>query len=125
MKMNPVVHFELPYFNPKRAKTFYEKAFGWGVKEWEDGYWMAKTTKSDKMGRSMTPGTMNGGLMKGKKGDMPVIVVGVKSMAADLKKIVKAGGKVVMKSVNMGDMGWYARVKDSEGNVIGLWQSRM
>jgi predicted enzyme related to lactoylglutathione lyase len=122
--MNPVVHFELPIFNPRRAKAFYEKAFGWGIKEWEGGYWMAQTTKSDKMGRSTKPGTMNGGLMKGKKGDMPVIVVGVKSIVSDLKKVVKAGGKVVMDKMSMGDMGYYARVKDSEGNVIGMWQAK-
>ena len=32
MKMNPVVHFEMPAKNKKRVKKFYEKVFGWKMK---------------------------------------------------------------------------------------------
>ena len=28
-KMNPVVHFEMPYEDKYRAAEFYEKTFGW------------------------------------------------------------------------------------------------
>jgi predicted enzyme related to lactoylglutathione lyase len=27
--MNPVVHFEMPYDDPRRMARFYEQAFGW------------------------------------------------------------------------------------------------
>ena len=33
MKMNPVVHFEMPAKNKKRVKKFYEKAFGWKMQQ--------------------------------------------------------------------------------------------
>ncbi|MGZ5819707.1 MAG: hypothetical protein ACXWJD_13295, partial [Burkholderiaceae bacterium] len=29
MKMNPVVHFEMPYEDSDRMAQFYESAFGW------------------------------------------------------------------------------------------------
>jgi predicted enzyme related to lactoylglutathione lyase len=29
MKMNPVVHFEMPYDNRVRTAKFYESVFGW------------------------------------------------------------------------------------------------
>ena len=28
-KMNPVVHFEMPYDDRERMATFYQSAFGW------------------------------------------------------------------------------------------------
>jgi len=42
-----------------------------------------------------------------------------------LKKIEKAGGKIVTQKQQVGDMGYYAKVKDTEGNIIGIWQSIM
>lgn len=34
----------------------------------------------------------------------------------------RAGGKVVLEKEDYGEWGWYARVKDTEGNVFGLWE---
>ena len=31
MKMNPVVHFEMPYENRERLVKFYTKVFGWQI----------------------------------------------------------------------------------------------
>jgi len=31
MKMNPVVHFEMPYTDNKRVAKFYKNVFGWGI----------------------------------------------------------------------------------------------
>ena len=33
-----------------------------------------------------------------------------------------AGGKNLMGPHQVGDLGIYAQVKDTEGNIIGLWQ---
>lgn len=40
---------------------------------------------------------------------------------AMLRKVERAGGKVVLPRTRFGEMGHYARVADSEGNLIGLW----
>jgi predicted enzyme related to lactoylglutathione lyase len=53
----------------------------------------------------------------------PVLVIDVPSLEASLKKIQKAGGKVIMPKQKVMDMGWYARVTDTEGNVIGIWEN--
>lgn len=39
-----------------------------------------------------------------------------------VKKVEGQGGKLVLPKQQVGDMGLYARVSDTEGNVIGLWQ---
>ncbi|MBS1687960.1 MAG: VOC family protein, partial [Bacteroidetes bacterium] len=33
MSKNPVVHFEMGYFDGARMKEFYEKAFGWQMQQ--------------------------------------------------------------------------------------------
>ena len=34
--MDSVVHFEIPAKDVKRASAFYEKAFGWQIKQFEN-----------------------------------------------------------------------------------------
>ncbi len=126
--MNGVVHFEIPADNLKRANRFYSTVFGWKVepaKGMEDQYHMAITTEMDKNRMPKNPGAINGGLMtkEGPGSDYPVIVIDVPSLDESVKKVQKAGGKVVMEKQKVMDMGWYVRVKDTEGNVIGIWET--
>lgn len=125
--MDKVVHFEIPYDNEGRAKKFYESVFGWQtMKMPEMEYSMVTTVPSDP--QTMRPkevGGINGGMMKRdptSKG--PVLVMGVDNIDARLKAIEKAGGKIVMPKFAMGDYGYYARVSDPEGNVVGVWQEK-
>ena len=53
----------------------------------------------------------------------PIIVVDVPSVEDHLKKIESAGGKIVMPTIKVREFGLYARVSDTEGNVIGVWQT--
>ena len=50
-KMNPVVHFEMPYEDQDRVEKFYTEAFGWNMqklgKDMGD-YVTAATTETDK-----------------------------------------------------------------------------
>ena len=128
--MDKVVHFEIPADNLKRAGKFYASVFGWKLepaKGMEDQYHMIQTVDVDK--KTMMPkeaGAINGGLMKrtGKGGDStPVLVINVSSLDEYLKKAQKAGAKLVMEKQIVMGMGWYARVTDTEGNVIGIWET--
>jgi predicted enzyme related to lactoylglutathione lyase len=40
-----------------------------------------------------------------------------------LKNVEKLGGKTVRKKEPVADMGFTAYFKDTEGNIVGLWQS--
>ena len=51
-----------------------------------------------------------------------MIVIEVESCEQRVKAIEKAGGKIVLGPNTVSGMGIYAQVKDSEDNVIGLWQ---
>lgn len=123
--MDSIVHFEIPVDNPKRAAKFYADTFGWNVQQWEKmPYWLASTAESDERGMPKNPGAINGGLGP-RKGALKsvVVTVMVDDIDAALKRIEKGGGKTVQKKQAIGDMGFTAYFKDSEGNVIGLWSA--
>ncbi len=123
--MNKVIHFEIPYDDQERAQKFYQDVFGWQINKFADmDYYIATTCKSDPNTMMPTePGGINGGLLKkDPTGEHPIIVIDVPSVDEHIKKIESAGGKVVMPALKVGDFGLYARVSDTEGNVIGIWQ---
>lgn len=125
--MDKVVHFEIPFDDEGRAIEFYQRVFGWRIdKVPEMDYNMVTTVETDL--QTMTPkepGAINGGMTKrDPSGKHPVIVINVDDIEGYLKKVEEAGGKVVMTTLEVGDMGLYARVADTEGNIIGIWQTK-
>lgn len=121
--MNKVIHFEIPAADMQEAVKFYEEVFGWKMHKAMDEYTIAITGPTDEQQMPAEPGFINGAIMK-KEDDAPtpVLVVGVDDLNASLEKIKSHGGTVVMEPTKVFDMGIYARVKDPEGNIIGVWQ---
>lgn len=120
-----VVHFEIPADNVKRAQEFYTKAFGWKMNPIPQmGYTLVGTAPSDKNGTPKEPGAINGGMPKrANPVKTTVVTIQVSDINEALAKIKKLGGSVVRKKSAAGDMGFTAYFKDSEGNVVGLWQN--
>ncbi len=52
----------------------------------------------------------------------PVVVMEVDSCEQRVKDVEAAGGSAISPPHQVGDMGIYAQVKDSEENIVGLWQ---
>jgi predicted enzyme related to lactoylglutathione lyase len=126
--MNGVVHFELPVDDLKKAKAFYGSIFGWKLTDWPmpDGstYVGIHTTPIDEKTRlPLEVGAINGGiLLRNTEVQAPVFAINVSSIDEKVLKIMEAGGSVVKPKMEMMGMGFYAYVKDTEGNVIGLWE---
>lgn len=124
--MNRVIHFEIPFENSERVQKFYREIFGWKInKVPEMEYHFAITTDTDmNTMKPKQPGGINGGLLKkDPTGKHPMIVIEVESIDKHLKQIQSLGGKTLMPKTTIGGFGFYARFSDSEGNVIGLWQT--
>jgi predicted enzyme related to lactoylglutathione lyase len=123
--MDKVVHFEIPFDNKQRAMKFYAESFGWQLKDMPDmNYVMAQSVAVDDKQMPKESGAINGGLFqRPKDAPHPTIYVGVKSVDATIRKIQAAGGKIVTPNTPIPGMGAYARVADTEGNVIGLFES--
>ena len=123
--MDKVVHFEVPFDDGERATTFYREAFGWRLDSMpEFQYTMVSTTDTDDQGRPTEPGAINGGMLA-RQGPItsPIIVIDVQDLDEALARVEKLGGKVAIGRQPVGAMGFSAYVHDTEGNLIGLWQS--
>ncbi len=124
--MDKVVHFEIPVDDLDRAKAFYESVFGWGVHTLpEMDYTIAMTTAVDETTRMpLEPGAINGGLMRrSDKTPAPVITIQVDAIDEVLKRIEAEGGGTVQPRTEIPGMGAFAYFTDSEGNVVGLWET--
>jgi len=52
----------------------------------------------------------------------PVIYISVENIDEAAATIEKNGGKVIQPKSPVGNFGFAAYFKDTEGNVVGLWQ---
>lgn len=123
--MDKVVHFEVPFDDGERATSFYREAFGWHLDSMPGfAYTMVTTTPTDERGGPAEPGGINGGMLA-RQGPItsPIITIGVDDIDDALSRIEKLGGKVAIGRQPVGTMGFSAYVHDTEGNLIGLWQS--
>ena len=119
-----VVHFEIPVDDQDRANAFYEKAFDWQLASMPGmGYTLVTTGPSGEAG-PIEPGFINGGMMARQEPiSTPVLVIDVEDIDATLRTIADLGGSTVSGRESVGEMGFAAYVTDSEGNLIGLWET--
>ena len=121
-----VVHFEVPFTDGDRARNFYSQAFGWQLNEIpEMQYTIVSTGPAAETGMPAEPGYIGGGMFE--RGPAtpqgPVITIDVRSIDDALATIRSLGGEAVSEKMPVGEMGFSAYFKDTEGNVVGLWES--
>lgn len=138
MSKNPVVHFEMGYFDGTRMKNFYEKAFGWNMQQMgpEMGnYIVAHTADTDEQGMIKTPGTINGGFYQKNDDPMshaPSLVISVPDIKAAMKAVEAGGGKILgamdqegkpsMEPMMIPGVGLWISFQDTENNRVSMLQ---
>lgn len=132
MKMNPVVHFEMPYEDKDRVAKFYEVVFGWNMTklgaEMMD-YVLAQTAKpskiNDEIMKNAARGTIGGGFFP-KKEDWPAqypsIVIAVDDIQKSMELVNKNGGKTLGEPMDIPGTGKYVSFLDTEGNRASILQ---
>ncbi len=125
MKMNPVVHFEMPYKDPKRVSKFYSNAFGWDMQYLANmgKYVLATTSPVDKNQMHKKKGAINGGFYpKGDYGNTPHVVISVDNIKKHMEIVKKAGGKILGEVMDIPGVGKFAMCQDTEDNRVGMLQ---
>jgi len=132
IKMNPVVHFEMPYQDNKRVANFYHEAFGWETQQMGEemgNYIVAQTAESEEFegrsGRPKNPGEINGGFYPKKKdwpAQYPSIVIAVDDIKESMKKVTNAGGELLGEPMEIPGIGLYVSFFDTEGNRVSILQ---
>ncbi len=113
----PVVHWELWSKNPKKVSDFYTKAFDWKIQHMpEMNYHLVDTGGN---------GGINGGIMTPQEGPWPgnmAFYIDVEDLALYRKKIVEAGGKIVVEQMEVPNVGAFCLFEDPDGRVLGIWK---
>jgi len=120
-----VVHFEIPFDDADRARSFYREVFDWQIQSMpEMGYNLVSTGPTSDQGMPAEPGFIGGGMLERQVPvTTPVITLAVDDIDAALVAVEKHGGSAVGEKQAVGDMGFAAYFNDSEGNLMGLWQN--
>ena len=109
-------HIEIPTKSFKKAKKFFGPVFGWTFQDVPDMEYVL-----------FRAGTQpNGGFFEVKK--MPKkgqvnVYIEVDDIAAKLKQIKKAKGKVLVRKTEMGTMGSWAQFATPDGCALCLWEA--
>ncbi len=124
MNTNRVVHFEVPADDLERAKKFYGETFGWGLTQMGTdmgNYVVLRTGPTDEQGMLEDKGFINGGLFnRDATAKGPIIVLAVDDCDAIVEKVKASGGKLMGEILDIPGVGRYARIEDTEGNVIAV-----
>jgi uncharacterized protein len=111
-----IVHFDLVADEPERVIDFYSKTFGWKFEKWDGPmeYWLVATGPEDELG-------IDGGLSR-RSEENPTVVnsVAVDSLDETLRQVEANGGTVVVPRGPIPGVGWYAQIRDPDGNGLGL-----
>jgi predicted enzyme related to lactoylglutathione lyase len=118
--MPHLTHFAINADNVERAKTFYERVFGWTFSPWgPPGFYKIDT------GADAQPVLA---ALQGRRtfeGEAPIgyeCTMSVESIDDTARRVKTAGGTVVLKKSVIVGVGALMFFKDSEGNVFGAIQ---
>ena len=85
---------------------------------------MIITTPTGRIGHALGAGRdQRRHVPPGRDCHFPVITIDVDDIDAALEKIEALGGATVSARQEVGTMGWAAYFRDTEGNIVGLWQN--
>lgn len=117
--MGRVVHFDMVADDPERAVDFYSKTFGWKFEKWDGPmeYWLITTGPEDQIG-------IDGGLSRRSDQSSELVnTVEVDSLDEALKQVEANGGTVAVPRGPIPGVGWYAQIRDPDGNSLGLMEA--
>ena len=114
--MTRVVHFDIPIDDPERASAFYGAALGWNVERWGPvEYWILTVGREE-------PGAEGAMIPREDSSDGVVVYFSVADIDAAMTRVEEQGGILVTDKTPIPAVGWSAHVRDTEGNLIGLFQ---
>jgi len=117
--MGRVSHFEITADNPKRAASFYEKAFGWKFADWGGPFTYLLATTGDKSEVGIDGAIMDRGDQK----QAVINTITVDKWEAGADAVKNAGGKVLQPKTPVPGQGYFAYCTDTEGNVFGIFEA--
>jgi predicted enzyme related to lactoylglutathione lyase len=113
-----IVWFDVPADDIQRARSFYNKLFGWKITSFpgtKHDYWHIDTGGAD--------ASPDGGIMPRQHPEHTITnYVMVDSVDKAAAKVQKLGGEICLEKTPVQQMGYFIICKDTEGNAFALWE---
>ncbi|MGH9510901.1 MAG: VOC family protein [Terriglobales bacterium] len=112
-----ICYLQIPAVDPRQSAIFYEKVFGWNIRDRDSGNPSFDDATGDVSGSWFT-----NLVIARQPGILPSIWVD--SIEATMARVVDSGGEVVESAHHdfPGSTSWIADFRDPAGNVLGLYQ---
>ena len=109
-----ICYLEIPAIDIAASTQFYQRVFGWHVRQRNDGSTAFDDTVGEVSGTWVPghPPSTDPGL---------IVSIMVASAAKTIEAIIAAGGEIV-RPVNPDEREVYAHFRDPAGNVLGIYQ---
>lgn len=112
--MHTICHIEWSSTDLEKTRTFLSGLFDWKFESWGENYIVFTP-----------PDGVGGGIAQVDTvipGESPVVYVEVEEINLYLEKVLNLGGSVAIPKTEIPTLGWFAHVKDPDGNIVGLFQ---
>jgi predicted enzyme related to lactoylglutathione lyase len=113
-----VTHFAVHADDLDRAKTFYERVFGWRITPWgPPDFFMIQTGPDDDPG---IHGSLQGRSGPAQAGGLRAFecTIGVDDVDAIATAVTEHGGKIRVPKMHIVGVGWLVQFEDPEGNIV-------
>ena len=110
MSVNLIAHVEIPSTNLNTTTDFFEKVFDWEFKPFGKGYLLYNTHNQLTVGLRKVDSVSNG--------DTTTFHIRIDNIDKILEKAEKEGGSILRGKTVIPAMGYYALIKDPDGNTI-------
>jgi predicted enzyme related to lactoylglutathione lyase len=123
MTTHAINWFEIPTTDLDRASRFYTEVLGVSLKR--EHFAPTETDLAVFQGEEESvKGALIADARRKPAADGALVYLHAKNLDACVARVEKAGGSVLMPKTDIGDPGFIALVRDTEGNVVGLHAPR-
>ncbi len=126
MTTHAIVHVEIPATDIKENARFYAEAFGWKIQvDPQYDYHMFQTEGGPGGGFVSTKMDAEGEAMMGFRYEIgkPLLYIGTDDIEESLAQVEAAGGKVLVRQMEIPGAGWFAHFTDPSGNHMALFKA--
>lgn len=110
-----VSHVEWCCRDIEKTAAFLRGLFGWEFKPFANNYLLCTPAQGPAVG-----------LLRAERmtqGDNCLVFVTVNDIDGYLSRATTLGGQVHVAKTAIPDYGWYAQIKDADGNIVGLFET--
>jgi predicted enzyme related to lactoylglutathione lyase len=114
MTKDAFCHIEWSTTDLEKTRDLLSGLFGWKFESWGENYMIYTTPKG-----------VGGGIMKAdnvEPGKSPFVYVDVPEIEPYLEKALELGAEIDVPKTPIPEVGWYAHIKDQDGNIFGIVQ---